>query len=343
MDENLVGYLLNSLDADSHRQMESYLQTDPDAQRRLDLLRRALEPLALDAEDEPAPPGLWVHTLGHIARHQCRQETELAAASAAGAPPRPYRSLPAAPRWSREGGPSRSWWRRADVLVAAVVLVAFAGTVLAFLPGLWHRQQIYACQNNLRLFHVALTDYSERHNGAFPKVEAEPPRNVAGIFVPMLRDAGALPSDVTISCPANGDRQVPDVSLAELERMQQAHPVRFNDMLRRLAGCYAYTLGYGDAGAHCGLRCDDDDYLPILADKPNSVAEYVKPGNSPNHGGQGQNVLYIGGHVRFSTVRNVGVEGDDIYVNQQGKVAAGRNRYDSVLGASWTTPYPPEQ
>ena len=56
--------------------------------------------------------------------------------------------------------------------------------------------------------------------------------------------------------------------------------------------------------------------------------------NSPNHGGVGQNVLYLNGRVRFCTNRTVGVDGDDIYLNKEKQPEAGIDRWDSVLGAS---------
>jgi prepilin-type processing-associated H-X9-DG protein len=220
------------------------------------------------------------------------------------------------------------------------VLFAALGLGATLLPGMWQRQQIYACQNNLRLFQQALADYSQRHNGQFPKVEAEPPRNVAGIFVPILRDSGVLHGNVSVTCPGNADRRLPALSVAELEQLQRTRPAEFQAQVKRLAGCYAYCLGYDDDGALRGLRDDDDDRLPILADRPVFADGSAGPGNSPNHGGLGQNVLYVDGHVRFYTSRAAGINGDDIYVNQRGEVGAGRNRLDSVLGASAATPYP---
>jgi prepilin-type processing-associated H-X9-DG protein len=344
MDENLVGYLLNSLDPGTHLQVEAYLEEHPEARHRLELLRQALAPLAADAEEEP-PPGLAVRTLGHIARHQARRPEATQARRPAPAPRPAYRNLPPAPRPFPSAGTEvvRSWWRRADVLVAALVLFAALGLGVSLLPGMWQRQQILACQNNLRLFQQALADYSGRHDHQFPKVEAEPPRNVAGIFVPILRDAGALPGTVSVSCPANGDRQPPALSVADLEELQRTRPAEFRAQVQRLAGCYAYCLGYTDDGVLCGLRDDDEDALPIVADRPVFAAGRVREGNSANHGGLGQNVLYVDGHVRFCTSRTAGVGGDDIYINQRGQVGAGRNRLDSVLGASAATPYPPEE
>ena len=62
------------------------------------------------------------------------------------------------------------------------------------------------------------------------------------------------------------------------------------------------------------------------------------PGNSLNHGGGGQNVLYIGGNVRYVTTRTVGIGGDDIYVNLHQRVLAGVTPSDTVLGASDASP-----
>jgi prepilin-type processing-associated H-X9-DG protein len=339
MDENLLGYLVNALDPDTHRQVEAHLRSNPEAQHHADLLRRALRPLAADAAEEVPPPGLWVRTLGHIAHDQVRRRRPEGPPAAARPAARP---LPRAPWTPGEAGPGGSWWRRTDVLVAALVLFAVLSMGVTALPGLWQRQQIEACQNNLRLFGQALTAYSQHHDHDFPKVEAEPPRNVAGIFVPILHDAGVLRGDATVSCPGNGNRPAPALTLTDLEELSRTNQQQFRDTVRRLAGCYAYTLGYGAPDGLHGLRDDDGGGLPIMSDRPDWVDGLLGDGNSPNHGGRGQNVLYIDGHVRFSTTRGAGVGGDDIYVNQRRKVEAGVNRLDSVLGASPATPYPPE-
>ncbi len=334
MDENLVGYLLQSLDPDTHRQVEAYLRTNSEAQRRLELLRRALEPLAADADDAP-PAGLWVRTLAHVARHQCRMPGGASTTVAA-----PYRGLPPAP-WpvrSPSGGATRTPWRRADVLVAAALLLLVGGLAVSWVARAWYPAQVYACQNNLRQVYTALAAYSDHHDGDFPRVEAQPPRNVAGVFGPALHDAGLLASGSNLTCPANGPQPARLPSLDELQGM------RPDELRSALGSCYAYSLGYGERPEdHAGLRRGDGERLPIMADRPVFLDGRVADGNSPNHGGKGQNVLYLGGDVRFATVRNAGVDRDDIYLNQHGQVAAGRTRSDSVLGVSWASPYPPEQ
>ena len=61
-------------------------------------------------------------------------------------------------------------------------------------------------------------------------------------------------------------------------------------------------------------------------------------GNSANHGGTGQNVLFLDGSVRFCPTRTVGLSGDDIYLNRVGRQAAGLDAADTVLGSSASSP-----
>lgn len=157
-------------------------------------------------------------------------------------------------------------------------------------------------------------------------VEAQGPRSLAGAFVPLLHDAGVLNETTPVSCPALGDRPPVNVSLSDLEKAFQSGGDGFDELARKLSGGYAYTLGYRDGPVLAGLRASDPDTLPILADLP------AGEGNSPNHGRLGQNVLYIGGNVRWCTQRTVGQAGDDIYVNKHNLLRAGEGRSDTVLG-----------
>ena len=68
MDENLVGYLLGSLDEAGKRQVEAYLRANPEAWSRLAAVKKALNPLAADCDDVVPPPGLASRTLAMIAQ-----------------------------------------------------------------------------------------------------------------------------------------------------------------------------------------------------------------------------------------------------------------------------------
>ena len=49
-------------------------------------------------------------------------------------------------------------------------------------------------------------------------------------------------------------------------------------------------------------------------------------------------MLFAGGNVRFCTTTTVGLNADDIFCNQYGKVGAGVCREDTVLGRPYERP-----
>jgi hypothetical protein len=59
--------------------------------------------------------------------------------------------------------------------------------------------------------------------------------------------------------------------------------------------------------------------------------------NSPNPGGRGQNVLYVGGNVKWLTAPTAGCD-EDIYLNRGKKIAAGMDCDDTVLGSGEAGP-----
>jgi prepilin-type processing-associated H-X9-DG protein len=320
MDENLVGYLLNALDPDARQQVEHDLDSDPEAGRRLELLRQALAPLAADRENIEPPPGLAGRTLARVADHAGRDLPHA---------PAPLRS--------RAVALGRPWWRRADVLVAASLLVFAAGLAIPGILELRYQHALVACQNNLRQFFTGLKSYSEQHQNNFPNVAnaAPAPRNVAGLVVPILVSSGALPRDTSIRCPGDG---VPELASLTLDRVLTMSDEEFQREVNRLACCYAYSLGYRNGDGVTGPRFDPNEpneELPLMSDRPPADPT---AGNSPNHGGRGQNVLYADGHVRFCTGRGVGFGGDDIFVNKANKVGAGLDARDAVLGCSRARP-----
>ena len=76
------------------------------------------------------------------------------------------------------------------------------------------------------------------------------------------------------------------------------------------------------------------DAFPLMSDRPPGDQG---PGNSRNHGGAGQNVLFQDGSVRFLTNRSLNFDGD-IFRNKAGNIEAGADPSDTVLGASAVTP-----
>jgi len=95
---------------------------------------------------------------------------------------------------------------RADVLVAALLLVIVGTLGTPFLLKQWQMYHRQACMKNLMTFWSALASYSDQHEGAFPQVEPSGAKSVAGIFVPLLMDNGFLTANANVLCPAQGQR-----------------------------------------------------------------------------------------------------------------------------------------
>jgi prepilin-type processing-associated H-X9-DG protein len=313
MDDNLIGYLLDSLSDVEKRQVEAHLAESADARRRLAVLKQALRPLSADQEEIVPPAGLAARTL--------------AAITAKVGP-----DLPQAPRVSASSGGSGGWWRRADVIVAAGLLLLVAGAAAPLIYR-WHSQRANVeCQDNLRQFFVALAIYHDQQ-GDYPDLAREAPRNVAGLVVPVLADAGVLPASFTVRCPAVGPHLGCTLTVPGLQAMSAD---QFQTQAPNLSLCYAFALGYRDStGDYHGPWQTPGSLWPILADRPPSDGS---PGNSPNHGGVGQNVLFLDGHVRFVPGRTIGDPDDDIYLNRDNRVAAGLDDRDKVLGSSAVFP-----
>jgi hypothetical protein len=222
------------------------------------------------------------------------------------------------------------------VLVAAALLIVVGGLGAAWLVRSHQAYHQVECANNLRQFDAALENYADLHNGQYPWVGAEPPKNFAGSFVPALNESGVMPSGLSVDCPGDPPRPPSALTFADLERMYREKPDEFESTIRRLAGGYAYSLGYKDPAGFglLGLTRASDDGLPIMADAPSGLGgNDVRPGNSPNHGGTGQNVLFKGGNVRFLTT-------SAIYCNGEGRVAAGHSAQDAPVGRSDARPFP---
>src|SRR5271157_1068632 len=143
MDENLIGYLLQALDPDEQRETEHHLRDNPEAQKNLAMLRRALEPLSADAEGFEPPADLSVRTLARLAEDQCRRQP-------------PAMPLPVL----GEHEPTYRRWRHVDWLVAATLMLIAGGVDVTLIVQLRTKDRVWACQNNLREIHTALLNYS---------------------------------------------------------------------------------------------------------------------------------------------------------------------------------------
>lgn len=311
MREQLIGYLLSALEPDEHQSIEAQLIRDPQLKRELDLLSRSLHPLACDREHYHAPLGLAHRTCEFVA-----EQAQILPA-------------PSAPAYAP------SSWRLTDMVVAAGI---FIGATMLFFPALNQSRfaaRLLGCQNNLRELGMGLTNYSDLHQGYFPDIPAQGECAAAGIYASKLIEGGFLANPRVIICPASSfAEEETDVLVPTAHELQRAQGPHLIVLQRKMGGSYGYNIGYVSGGKYQATRNLRRPKFAIMADAPNAEA----PVRSLNHGDCGQNVLFEDLHVQYLTTCKARGCKDNIYVNDDGQVAAGKHLNDAVVGASHARP-----
>jgi hypothetical protein len=317
MREQLLGYLLDALDADEREAVEAEIQRNPRLGREVELLHESLDPLRADNEDFDPPEGLASQTCAFVKSHISRAAR-----------------VTMSPVVRTSEGSS---WSLADLAVAASVF--FAAAMLLF-PALQQSRisaRLASCQNNLRQLGTALTQYSDSHHGMFPTIEKTGNMASAGVYAVKLQQASLLDGVQRVICAASPLAGQSDlVYVPKPEELESARGEQLARMLRLMGGSYGYTLGYEDESGYHGVKNKHRASFAIMADMP-PVTDQGKV--SLNHGGCGQNVLYEDGHVSYLTCCNAEGCNDHIFLNEDGQVAAGRHLNDAVIGASQTRPW----
>jgi hypothetical protein len=224
-----------------------------------------------------------------------------------------------------------------NLLTVASVLIAGAAI---FFPALNHsleQAQRAACQNNLRQIGFALHEYAERDpSGSLPRVEMVGNRGVAGIYAPILASKQLILDSAAFLCPSlAGTRRDTRLHVPTPEEIDAATGEALTRMQQTMGGDYGYSLGYREGGQvvpPCNSgRCD---YI-LMSDAP---SDKLAGRQSANHGGHGQNALYEDGQIKFLPTVPCAQVPDDPFYNLEGRVRAGLNSRDHVIGISSDRP-----
>ncbi|MBX6315094.1 MAG: hypothetical protein IRY99_19625, partial [Isosphaeraceae bacterium] len=174
--------------------------------------------------------------------------------------------------------------------------------------------------------------YAGTH-GTFPYAAPDSSAPYAGTFGVLLNDSGYLRHAAVLNCPCDKRDRVPD-RLPDFRTLclDESRAPKSSPCLRNVD--YAYNLGYRQDGRPVPISIAAPISTPLLADRPPCTKNHCKvlDGNSPNHGGLGQNVLYTGGHVRWHPTRRLGPHDDDMFLNAEHHLAPGLHEQDAVLG-----------
>lgn len=308
---DLVGYLMNALSDEERRAVEAELERDPDLRADLARWRKMLvAPLDSDFDIEP-PLGMANRTLERVAESRASLSVTTGTAS----------------------GPTV---RLVDVAVAVGILLVASFLLLPGISSLRGDQGRLQCANQMRQVSVAINTYKTLENNALPAPTESPPLNHAGVFAMLLHAKELLPEARILVCPTSDSAIVLVPKLADY-LAEPAGSIAQQLQKRHMAGSYGYNLGYWEGAEFRGLK-DVDGGTVLLADRPPRLEDGERPGNSPNHGRHGQNVLFADGHVSWLRDHHLGE--DDLFTSQSGRVEAGIDRDDICIGVSEAYAWP---
>ncbi|MDA0659245.1 MAG: hypothetical protein O2931_01925 [Planctomycetota bacterium] len=235
-------------------------------------------------------------------------------------------------------------WSVADAFVVAGVCITAA---LLFAPALITSRisaQRQLCASRLRDLGEAFALYSAQHQDELPVIPTSGPRGFAGIYAPVLRDAGLLSDPNWIICPES--HAVDSTRVHNLApTLSQIDRGTANDLdwCRAAGGSYAYALPYLDQhGQRVSRKNLRQSNFAILGDivttpsAPGAPAIQVLPATAGRHGGRGANVLFQDGGVRYQHQLRIG--NDDLFRSNRGLVEVGQSIDDQVLAPSQFQP-----
>ena len=179
--------------------------------------------------------------------------------------------------------------RNGFTLIELLVVVAIIGILMAILLPVLSRTRDSArgaaCASNLKQIIMGLVMYANENSDEFPSdttyIGVSPAMKALNLIYPQyVNNKGVF------NCPSDINSGANTASIAE-------------NTAFTLAQC-----SYGYDRAH--NRVLGETGVAILADRPPVDPFSNQTDNSQNHGGRGQQVAYIDGHVEFITVPQAG-------------------------------------
>ncbi|HEX8201472.1 MAG TPA: hypothetical protein VF590_13385, partial [Isosphaeraceae bacterium] len=229
--------------------------------------------------------------------------------------------------------PARVPFRWPDVAVAAGIFLA---GVLTLIPAAYRdrlRMGEVNCTANLQQMGSGLFRYAAAHQ-SYPYVPPDCPGSYVGSFALQLHDDGLITDGAPLLCPSCNRPTPPPSQLIKFSTLCEQERRTRGAGRTAISYDYAYHLGYRDGSGRPGpiLPARLSAAVPLMADQPpHDNGGRILEGNSPNHGGSGQNVLFSDLHVGWRRSRWLSPTDPDIFLNNEARPAPGVNWRDSVL------------
>jgi len=316
LQEQLLGHLLGALDESEAEQVAARLETEPRLHRQLESLRGRLATLEpLRGQLDPSP-GLAEKTCRMVASYELSQTGK----KTSGGSRRGEKTM-------TPGVAPPSWFRRVhwqDVAVTAIVCTIGWALIGPAILSSRENSRVAGCQSNLFSIGNAARQYRATH-GSFPLVPERGPMASSGSYAVVLHQAGLLNDVRLVLCPGSPTAGRLKIRIPLIKELNSASRRQAWRLQQTMGGSYCLSLGYFEDGNYHAVTDLSRLNFALIADMPGYQ------GQSLNHGGRGQNVLFEDGRVRFLVTSRFGPVGDDIYTNDDGMPAAGTHPNDSVI------------
>ncbi len=237
------------------------------------------------------------------------------------------------------GGAYRPTFSRWEIAAVAAVLLFMAGILIPSFIASGRRAAVNQCGTRVGRIGAALKTYALDHDEMLPSVKTQRKRWLGGTgehtesnsqaLFKLLSD-GYVQSPVVFQCPSVAgssfavEKGMSDFPAPELVSFSYQHSIG-----REIALGSNYARQMAILG----------DQTPVF-DSNGFRREEAHSPISHNHGGAGQNVLYLDGHVEWASESDAGVHGDNIYlvrnVREYDGSEAPVDTTDTFLLPSWT-------
>jgi hypothetical protein len=294
----LIGFLLGRCDRDAAEDVQDRLSRDKPFRRLHDDISSTFA--AMQLLPEPQSEGDLVEKT--LSRIQAVRQTEALIA-------REELTRPAV-------GPTFSF-RELGVAAAAVLIMG-----ILFIPSIRQLRRVARrneCYSQVGQIGTALLNYAITNDGYLPGVDGESRRWLPATGQPAVSNSAALfklvnphryvQSPVLFQCPAIGG------SSFEVKASMTDFPAG-----KYIAYSYQHAVGSRRVRTNDPVLGAVQECMAILSDSTPVFsggkfhANRVRARTSDNHGGTGQNVLYLDMHVEWTSDSASGVDGDNIFL-----------------------------